>query len=46
MNNITDKVYYAVTEAFNALQSNNFAVLGKPDVPMWENPMAGTAASW
>ena len=44
MNNITDKVYNAVTEAFNELQSNNFAVLGKPDVPMWENPLAGTAA--
>ena len=44
MNNITEFIYNAVTEAFNELQSNNFSAAGKPDAPMWEKPLIGAAA--
>ena len=40
-NNKIENIIYKI---FDSLESNNFAVLGKPDEPMWEKPIIGVAA--
>lgn len=44
MKELTEKVRDAVMQAFNELESNNFTVLGMPDIPMWDEPLTGIAA--
>lgn len=44
MGNINDRIYSAVYETFDRLEGNHFAVLGKPEAPMWERPLLGVAA--
>lgn len=44
MENINSKIEKIIQNVFNSLESNSFAVLGKPDKPMWENPIIGAAA--
>ena len=37
-------VFNAVKRCFDSLDSNNFAVLGRREDPMWESPIIGVAA--
>lgn len=39
-----DRIKTIIYKVFNGLESNNFGVLGKPDEPMWEEPLVGIAA--
>lgn len=41
---MNETVINIIYEVFNSLESNNFSVLGKPDKPMWEQPLVGVAA--
>lgn len=38
------KINDLIQQVFDSLETNNFSVLGKPDAPMWENPLIGIAA--
>ena len=40
----TQPVYDVIYEAFDNLEMNSLAALGKPDAPMWERPLMGVAA--
>lgn len=39
-----DELNSLVTEIFRGLEDNHFGVLGRPDLPMWEEPLMGVAA--
>ncbi|MDO4745024.1 MAG: hypothetical protein Q4B18_00555 [Bacillota bacterium] len=38
------KINNIITDAFTSLESNNYSVLGRPDEPMWDEPIMGVAA--
>lgn len=44
MENINKTLNNIIVDVFNNLESNNFAVLGKPNEPMFEMPLIGIAA--
>ena len=44
MESINNKIKTIIYDVFHSLESNNFAVLGKPDEPMWEEPIIGVAS--
>ena len=44
MESINKKIEDIINKVFNSLGRNNFAVLGKPEEPMWDSPIFGIAA--
>lgn len=44
MENINKEIKNIISNVFNSLERNNFAVLGKPDEPMFDSPLVGIAA--
>lgn len=44
MNSLTHKIHEVIYGIFDSLESNSFAVLGKPNIPMFERPLIGVAA--
>lgn len=44
MNQLNNMIENIIQDVFSDLESNNFAVLGNPDEPMWEKPLIGVVA--
>jgi Uncharacterized Fe-S protein len=42
--NTTIQIRDEIKDVFSKLETNNFATLGMPDEPMWEEPLVGIAA--
>lgn len=38
------KIYSIINDIFSNLERNNYAVLGEPDLPIWQEPLVGVAA--
>ena len=44
MENLNNRLTNIIEDVFNDLETNNFALLDKPDEPMFESPLIGVAA--